>query len=1480
MRNAGSAKSMASGRSKPPPKVLDGSALYGRAKTYGGAGALEAMPLLAVEAEADRLRICSTLQAAFCRAAASDATAPAADASEPHADANTPASPAPAEGATAVVPEPAQGEPAQPGAQAGEHAVPQAEAGEQALPAVQPEAAAPSPAGTPAKVPGSKRDSRDSVAKPAADAPAAAKPAAAAKDAGKSKSGTAAAKALALQKYAKVLAKYAQPPEVTCGRYVCDLGNVVKGLQASKRIAVQNTSSQAVQLTVDKALLEAYGSSLAPDKSQKLAGAPDYGTVELTLAMNTNLSHVIPGPVQFDVPLAIKNGPPAMVTVRADVVVPEVTCSRMSLDFGAVQWGMAKVIVVRLANAKAVPAEWAFRKPLESAQAVNWDHYRCEPKGGVVAPHSHVDVKVFFVPEHPSSHADDYPQELPLRVANNPHVTTLTLKGSGVLHKARITPKELDLGAVLPTSAGAAVAPISADFTIRNRNDAPIEVVALDFDDRVAEEEALLAEWQGYQEELGYALLPPRPPGAPFWPEITAGLAAQCDAAAKAAQEEAVRAAAAAAAAEAAAIAAPAADAAAADPAAQAADAPGAKAAGKPAARKPAAEKSAAGKPASGKPAGAPAEAAESAEAVPDAEAAVPEPAEATEPSVPEPAASPPAPVFAMVASFAAEEEAEQSARFAARYGVPVATFTDLILDAGDLEAEHEGEAFEGGKRTFGDCLYEELIGWQREGDDESAAPPPRPYRSLPAEKLEPLVARALRAALQQPCYARGCIIQGLRCEFAPAGAAVRALIEHLGLEVSAVPAAAGSDAGAATVWTGANKFWFVPLDMSVEDAEARRRAQLTPEQLDAEAAVAAAAAAPSAKGKTPPKKAAAPAKGKKGAAVEEEKAPVIPEGINPELGARYFEHDGALRAVRAALLAEHPESAVRVRSAQLGAACVDSAALHDAITGARFEYDRFECVMPPAEADKQLVAPPYVLQVVRKPAPRKPRKAGELFKLLAVQPADPAAADAARAAAATPPKGASKPTANSKKDEAVAPPAPPEPAERTVEQSRWVLAPGEAATARLQFTSAEVTDVDTKIGFEVYSGESKIEVPVRATCAHPSISADPKDVFARRVRVRPGSAGDAAIRRQYVTNRKRFEFGPLLVGTAPVGEGAPRPAEHSAVFCIKNDGRFDVNATLAIKSAYRAPTRVDAALAAGGKGAKAPAKPPAQGGKSAAEEAPPSGPFTVEPTTLALKVGETGEVTVWCFPTDAGEVQDALLCMVENKPEPVEFPMAAFGTVPAVTVRLDGDEPPPAQTEGEGQDGTAAAAAAALAAGAEPQSPPKGKGVRAKGSDATAAPARPANKLLDEGVVFSRLVPGRKEMRSFKVTNTSRLPVSWALAPPQKVPVEFSFHSKDDKGRYKRLGTVGGTLKALESALVHVEFASQPLEGDALAKHAKAVEAELKLEVRDGRKSVAQTKAIRLRGETYTVGADVAYAGGGDCVNFGKLRVRSCNVC
>lgn len=190
-------------------------------------------------------------------------------------------------------------------------------------------------------------------------------------------------------------------PAVASAHYVLDFGYATKGVNKTRKVKVTNTSVQQVQFLLDRPLLEAFGFGVS-EASVKLAGAPacevrwagwgmqallegqawqpDRGldgvvggtaqrdgpwlpymavpllhtppqTAELTFTLLTAKGAAQPGPVEVTVPLTLRAGcadsPAVLLTLRAHVVLPDITTSTSTLDFGTVCNAHCKVAGAR-----------------------------------------------------------------------------------------------------------------------------------------------------------------------------------------------------------------------------------------------------------------------------------------------------------------------------------------------------------------------------------------------------------------------------------------------------------------------------------------------------------------------------------------------------------------------------------------------------------------------------------------------------------------------------------------------------------------------------------------------------------------------------------------------------------------------------------------------------------------------------------------------------------------------------------------------------------------------------------------------------------------------------------------------------------------------------------------------------------------------------------------------------------------------------
>lgn len=80
-----------------------------------------------------------------------------------------------------------------------------------------------------------------------------------------------------------------------------------------------------------------------------------------------------------------------------------------------------------------------------------------------------------------------------------------------------------------------------------------------------------------------------------------------------------------------------------------------------------------------------------------------------------------------------------------------------------------------------------------------------------------------------------------------------------------------------------------------------------------------------------------------------------------------------------------------------------------------------------------------------------------------------------------------------------------------------------------VRFTSSSKGTFELSLGFETVGTGRRQALHVSGRCAFPSVNADPRNVFMRRVKHRPEDAVPPVSKR-FVASRGRYEFGPLLV--------------------------------------------------------------------------------------------------------------------------------------------------------------------------------------------------------------------------------------------------------------------------------------------------------------------------------------------------------------
>lgn len=145
---------------------------------------------------------------------------------------------------------------------------------------------------------------------------------------------------------------------------------------------------------LNKAYLEGYGLTIDPESVPKLQGTPEYDSIEMTLSLNTTKCKAPNGTVDLTLPLEVKYGPAILLSIKCQIMIPEVRLSHDVLDFGEVQSGHCKVMMVQVFNPKEVPSEWSIKKPVEATKTKDWTFFQCEPQEGCLDPGESAVCKV------------------------------------------------------------------------------------------------------------------------------------------------------------------------------------------------------------------------------------------------------------------------------------------------------------------------------------------------------------------------------------------------------------------------------------------------------------------------------------------------------------------------------------------------------------------------------------------------------------------------------------------------------------------------------------------------------------------------------------------------------------------------------------------------------------------------------------------------------------------------------------------------------------------------------------------------------------------------------------------------------------------------------------------------------------------------------------------------------------------------------
>ncbi|KAJ3332957.1 hypothetical protein HDU76_012454, partial [Blyttiomyces sp. JEL0837] len=302
--------------------------------------------------------------------------------------------------------------------------------------------------------------------------------------------------------------------EVILANYVCNFGNVIKNTSRKKSFKLTNKSLNPISFQLDKSTLFGTGFSIEPDRVKQLPGHPSNESVEFQVTFQARTQNI--GVVQVELPIKVQGGPTTMLTLRADVTLPDLQLSTNEVDFGEVLCGLRKTIAIQLSNKNSVPCEWTSlsvdnnvnektgnkQAPKKKSGVTSIKEFDLVPQSGMLQPSEKVLLHIRFSP----TEEKDYDTFVPLKINMNGQPILLHLMGKGFKNSIIFEPETLTLGPILPCSEGT-----EAKFSIINPSNHPIEIYSLEFDHMYLEEEEILRNIDNYE---GTALfLPVREPG-------------------------------------------------------------------------------------------------------------------------------------------------------------------------------------------------------------------------------------------------------------------------------------------------------------------------------------------------------------------------------------------------------------------------------------------------------------------------------------------------------------------------------------------------------------------------------------------------------------------------------------------------------------------------------------------------------------------------------------------------------------------------------------------------------------------------------------------------------------------------------------------------------------------------------------------------------------------------------------------------------
>ncbi|RYH22951.1 hypothetical protein EON65_18485, partial [archaeon] len=392
---------------------------------------------------------------------------------------------------------------------------------------------------------------------------------------------------------------------------------------------------------------------------------------------------------------------------------------------------------------------------------------------------------------------------------------------------------------------------------------------------------------------------------------------------------------------------------------------------------------------------------------------------------------------------------------------------------------------------------------------------------------------------------------------------------------------------------------------------------------------------------------------------------------------------------------------------------------------------------------------------------------------------------------------------------EPVAPPPPP-PA-----PTRWVIEPQGTVQFKVRFKSEKEGKFESTMEFEMVGTGQRFSLPCVGVCAYPSINTDTRNVFMRRLKAL-SQTNPHPIKR-FVIAENFFSFGALSLfkkpeWKEPITDSSTEDEKanyksiestHSDVIRITNNGLYKREVSLQIEYAEEDPKDI----------------------------------YSADLAVMEVEEGETKEVRIWAQPKEEKGYKGTLVLSVKDNPTKTSYSLQCWGTNAMIDI------------SGPWSEGLAKAEEAV-----------------AKNTDKKLAKELEAKlAALKEAftIDFERVLLNKVETRSFKLTNTSLVPVAWTILPESFQDSPFiSFSPASGEVAYNASVDITISFVSPDARLLSGNFSLK------FADHEGGL---------DTARSV--TKKFRIVSEAYSINAvsiksDGQEATGSSEVDFGLVRV------